>query len=120
VLDHIPTISDYIGKLVKKIRKDGLIFGVVHDESSLLAKLLTNRWPAYCLQHPHLFRPSTIELILNKKNLSQIKIYKTVNSFKFGYLLSQFFLAVFKIKIRFPDLFNINIKLGNIGFIFKK
>lgn len=120
VFDHIPEISDYIEKLTRRIKKDGLIFGVVHDESSILAKLLTNRWPAYCLQHPHLFNPKTIEKILNKKGLTQIEIYKTVNSFKLGYLLSQFFLAVFKIKIRVPDLFNINLKLGNIGFVFKK
>ena len=120
VFDHIPEISEYIEKLVKRIKKDGLIFGVVHDESSILAKLLTNRWPAYCLQHPHLFNPETIEKILNNRDLNQIEIYKTVNSFKLGYLLSQFFLAVFKIKTKFPDLFNINLKLGNIGFVFKK
>ena len=91
VFDHIPEISEYIEKLVKRIKKDGLIFGVVHDESSILAKLLTNRWPAYCLQHPHLFNPETIEKILNNRDLNQIEIYKTVNSFKLGYLLSQFF-----------------------------
>ena len=120
VLDHIPQISEYIEQLGKRIKKDGLIFGVVHDESSILARLLSKRWPAYCLQHPHLFNPGTIEKILNKKDLTQIEIYKTVNSFKLGYLLSQLLLAVFNIKIRFPDLFNINLKLGNIGFIFKR
>ena len=119
VLDHIPQISEYIEQLGKRI-KDGLIFGVVHDESSILARLLRNRWPAYCLQHPHLFNSGTIEKILNKKDLTQIEIYKTVNSFKLGYLLSQLLLAVFNIKIKFPDLFNINLKLGNIGFIFKR
>ncbi len=120
VLDHIPEISEYLEELGKRIKKDGLIFGIVHDESSILAKLLADRWPAYCLQHPHLFNPVTIKQILDKNDLSQIEIYKTTNSFKFGYLLYQLFLAVFKIKISFPDLFNINLKVGNIGFIFKK
>ena len=50
VLDHIPNISEYIIKISNMLNKKGCIFGVVHDESSKLAKYLA-KWPAYCLQH---------------------------------------------------------------------
>ena len=120
VLDHIPNISEYIVKISNLLNKNGYVFGVVHDESSKLAKILGKRWPAYCLQHPHLFNPNTIQNLFRKINMEKISIFKTINSFKIGYLISQLILAIFKKNIKCPDLFNINLKLGNIGFIFKK
>ncbi len=120
VLDHIPNISEYIIKISNLLNKNGYVFGVVHDESSKLAKILGKRWPAYCLQHPHLFNPNTIQNLFKKINMEKISIFKTINSFKIGYLISQLILAIFKKNIKCPDLFNINLKLGNIGFIFKK
>ena len=41
VLDHIPNISEYIIKISNMLNKKGYIIGVVHDESSGLAK---NTW----------------------------------------------------------------------------
>ena len=107
-------------KASNMLNKKGYIFGVVHDESSGLARMLGKRWPAYCLQHPHLFNPKTIENLFSKINLEKISVYKTINSFKIGYLISQLILAIFKKNIKCPELFNVNLKLGNIGFIFKK
>ncbi len=120
VLDHIPDINNLINSLYLKLNNSGYLFGVVHDESSFLAKILGNRWPAYCLQHPQLFNKRTIKKIFEKHNFTEIKTYKTVNVFKFGYLLEQLVLALFKIKINLPNLFNVYLKLGNIGFFFKK
>ena len=62
VLDHIPNISEYIIKISNMLNEKGYVFGVVHDESSKLAKMLGKRWPAYCLQHPHLFNLSLIHI----------------------------------------------------------
>ena len=120
VLDHIPNISEYIIKISNMLNEKGYVFGVVHDESSKLAKMLGKRWPAYCLQHPHLFNSETIQNLFSEINMKKISIFKTINSFKVGYLISQLILAIFKKNIKCPDLFNINLKLGNIGFIFKK
>ena len=120
VLDHIPDINKLINSLYLKLNNSGYLFGVVHDESSLLAKILGNRWPAYCLQHPQLFNERTIKKMFEKHNLTEIKTYKTINVFKFGYLLEQLLLAFFKIKINLPNLFNVHLKLGNIGFFFRK
>jgi ubiquinone/menaquinone biosynthesis C-methylase UbiE len=120
VLDHIPMISKYINSLSQLLKKDGHIFGVVHDESSILSRILGKRWPAFCLQHPHLFNEFTIKKLFKKISFNTIEVYKTKNIFKFGYLISQLLLALFKINVKVPKLFNISLKLGNIGFIFKK
>ena len=53
-------------------------------------------------------------------NLCEIKIQDTVNYFKFGYLLRHFFLALFKIDIKFPGMFTVGLKLGNIIGIYNK
>ena len=63
-----------------KLKKGGFIYGVVHDEKSVMAKILGNRWPAYRLQHPHLFNPTTInkaflKLKCNKKFIKKQLIF---------------------------------------------
>ena len=59
VFDHIPNLNEFLKKIGKKLKRGGYIYGVVHDEKSIMAKILGKRWPPYTLQHPHLFNPNS-------------------------------------------------------------
>ena len=118
--DHIPRLNEYFLKLNNHLKVSGLIFGVVHDENSYLAKIFKKKWPIFRLQHPHLFNHHSINSFFNKFNLEKIFIKKTKNFFNVGFLINQFFLSIFKIKINFPKLFSLGIKLGNFSFLYKK
>ena len=120
VFDHIPNIIDFIKKMGSRLKKGGYIFGVVHDEKSLMAKILGYRWPAYSLQHPHVFNPNSINHLFKKLKYEKNFINKTINFFNLGFLLQHLFVVIFKIKINFPSLFSVGLKLGNISFLYKK
>ena len=120
VLDHLADLKDFMNKINNLLKEDGNLIIIVHNELSLLSKILGKRWPAYCLQHPHLFNKSSLTDLMKNFNLCEIKIQDTVNYFKFGYLLRHFFLALFKIDIKFPGMFTVGLKLGNIIGIYNK
>jgi len=120
VFDHIPNLNQYVHKLKMLLNSNGMIFGVVHNERSLMAKILKTRWPVYRLQHPHLFNHETINLFFNSLNFDKIFIKRTTNFFNFDFLLKHLIMALFKIKIKLPKLFPIGLKLGNFSFLYKK
>ena len=81
----------YIDELSKHLKEGGFIYGVVHNEKSIMAKVLKNRWPAYRLQHPHLFNPSTINLFFKRSKFKKVQIGDYINlelPLKFGKQIS--------------------------------
>ena len=120
VFDHIPNLNEYFHKLNNFLSPSGFIFGVVHDERSLMPRIFKNRWPIYRLQHPHLFNHSSLDNFFTKYNFKKIFIKKTKNYFNIGYLLNQLFLSLLKLRISVPNLFSVGLKLGNFCFLYKK
>ena len=120
VFDHIPNLNQYVQKLKSLLNTNGKIFGVVHNERSLMTKILKTRWPAYRLQHPHLFNHDTMNLFFNSIDFDKIFIKKTTNYFNLDFLLKHLIMALFKVKIKLPKLFAISLKLGNFSFLYKK
>jgi SAM-dependent methyltransferase len=120
VFDHIPNLNSYFNKLNNLLKKNGVIYGVVHNEGSLLAKIFKKRWPALRLQHPHLFNNTTLNNFFIKFNFEKVYIKRTKNFFNFGFLFNQLVLKIFRFKISFPNLFSVGLKLGNFSFLYKK
>ena len=120
VLDHIPSLNLFLKKLSNKLKKNGYIYGVVHNEKSLMATLLGNRWPAYSLQHPHVFNPNSINSLFSRLNFKKNFIIRTINYFNLGFLIQKLFAVIFRKEINLPSLFPIGLKLGNISFLYKK
>jgi len=122
VLDHLLEPKQVLERIYPKLKKGGLIATVTHDQGSLLAKILKTKWPAYCLQHPQLFSKKTIKILFNSAQLNDIKVYKTKNYFKVGFLLAHI-AWLFKIKIKCESHvcnLPIGLKLGNILTLGKK
>jgi hypothetical protein len=86
VLDHILEPLDVARRLSRLLVPGGLLAVVTHDESSLMATALRSRWPAYCLQHPQLYRPASAGALLHQAGLRVEGTVKTVNEFPVGYL----------------------------------
>ncbi len=120
VFDHIPQLNTYFNKLNNLLKENGLIYGVVHNENSFLAKILKKRWPALRLQHPHLFNHSTLNNFFIKFNFEKVYIKRTKNFFSFGFLIDQLVLKILRFEISFPKLFPVGLKLGNFSFLYKK
>ncbi len=114
VLDHLVEPVPFLQALRPKMRPDGTLIIVTHDERSLLARILGSRWPAYCLQHPHLFNPASMRSMLSSGGFGLTKTVASVNYFPVKFLLKQLALAI---KLQLPELpgprFELPLKLGN-------
>lgn len=118
LLDHVLNPEKTLISLRKKMRKDGVLAIVTHNEASLLASVTRKRWPPYCLQHPHLFNPQSMTALLKASGFKVLEIKRTVNFFPAGYLLKHGLWAagLSKLSDRIPG-FNgvlLPLKLGNM------
>ena len=122
VLDHLPDALAVMSQLARKLRPDGLVLIVTHDERSLLAKMLGPRWPAYCLQHPHLFNRESTRKFLDQCGLEVIETVKTTNYFPIFYLLRHLGYALgFHFVRRWSgNGLVLPVKLGNIATIARR
>ena len=116
VLDHLLEPVATLKTLRQKMAPDSVLVVVTHDESSLLARFLKNRWPAFCLQHPQLFNPSSIKGLMQEAGFQVSKTAKTTNNFPVSFLLRHLLWAL-GIKVQnVPSFFGLSVglRLGNI------
>jgi hypothetical protein len=119
VLDHLLQPLELLKKIQRKMCDGGVMAIVIHDQSSLLATLLKQKWPAYCLQHPQVFSPKTIANLLARAGLKNTQVFKTYNYFPFNYLVKHLLYAcsLKRCNVDFLPRRFVRIKLGNMAAI---
>jgi hypothetical protein len=101
--------------LGSKLTKKAVLILVTHDESSLLAKLTAARWPAYCLQHPQLFRRASITALLGHAGFDVLSVGKSYNHFPVPYLMKHLLWAFgVRMDVNYGNRFQLPLRLGNI------
>lgn len=115
VLDHLLDPVATLSELQQKLTPKAALLVVTHDESSLLRKITGTGWPAYCLQHPQIFNPDSIKILMNAAGYEVIRTEKTVNHFPVMYLFKHLMWA-FGLRWNIPqwNRFSIGLKLGNM------
>jgi SAM-dependent methyltransferase len=115
VLDHVVDPVSLAAEVRRTLRPGGCLFLVTHDERSWLARLLRGRWPAYCLQHPHLFNRRTMIQTLQRAGYTNIKTVASTNYFPVSFLIRQLLLAVKLPTPPIPELpwLRVGLRLGN-------
>ncbi len=115
VLDHILDPVGFLAELRPKLKPGATLLIVTHDESSLLARLTRSRFPAYCLQHPHLFNPQSMRALLAKAGYGVAETKRSVNQFPVTFLIKHAVFALGLGKIRLPKLLwlRVPLRLGN-------
>ena len=116
VLDHLLDPLAMLKELKRKMKSGAMIYIVTHNERSFLARSLRKRWPAFCLQHPQLFNPKSIEGLLVNAGFRVCASRKTVNYFPASYL-AQHALYLLGINLAFVGRIRspmIGLRLGNM------
>ena len=116
VLDHLIHPVRFLREARPKLKDDAVILIVTHNERSMLARLLGPRWPAYCLQHPHLFTPRSMRALLGAADLTVERTVRSVNAFPAGFLAQQLAFALGLGKRKVPLVLNrlvLPLRLGN-------
>ena len=116
VLDHLLDPVTTLAELKKKLLPNAKLLIVTHNEQSLLRKFVGWKWPAFCLQHPQIYSPESMRMLLEKSGYTVDSIERTKNYFQFSFLLKHLLWA-FGLKVKsVPSIFDftIGLKLGNM------
>lgn len=116
VLDHLLDPVATLRALRQKLKPGARLLLVTHDESSLLRRIVGWRWPAFCLQHPQIYNPESMRVLLEAAGYEVLQRSKTVNFFQFSFLLKHLLWA-FGIKVQSVPSFGqltLGLKLGNM------
>lgn len=116
VLDHLLDPVGTLRELRQKLKPGARLLLVTHDESSLLRRLVGWKWPAFCLQHPQIYNPKSMRVLLEAAGFEVLQRRKTVNYFQVDFLLKHLLWA-FGMKVRSVPSFGqltVGLKLGNM------
>lgn len=117
VLDHLLHLGQGVEAMSKLAARPGGSLGiVVHNEASLVRRGLGHRWPPFCLQHPQLFNPLTLSLLLEAHGWRNVSLHRTVNYFPVRHL-GESLAAVTSVPERFVSLLpkkDVALPLGNV------
>jgi len=122
VYDHLLNPLEELIKLNSKSSNGAKIALVVHNEKSIIRKLLRKKWPPFCLQHPQLYNKKTIKQMLELSGWKIVSIQPTINWFSLRHFATMGG-GLIGINPRYFSLIpNIQIpfKLGNIICIAEK
>lgn len=78
VLDHLLDPKDQLSAIRDKMGS-GVAFFVVHNERSALRSVMRTRWAPFCLQHPQLFNPRTLNDVARSTGFVTSAITRTTN-----------------------------------------
>lgn len=115
VLDHLLDPLAILTQIRAKLRPDGTLMIVTHDEQSLLRRLMGVRWPPFCLQHPELYNPATMRALLARAGYANVAVERSRNHFPIDFLARQ---AAWTVGVRLNRMplpaVSIGLRLGNM------
>lgn len=115
VLDHLLDPIAMLAQVRAKLRPGGTLMMVTHNERSLLRKAMGVRWPPFCLQHPEVYNPDTIQRVLERAGYTGIVVERSLNYFPVDFLARQ---AAWVVGLKLRQLplpaVSIGLRLGNI------
>jgi len=115
VLDHLVEPLPMLEQIRKKLLPGGRLMIVTHNERSLLRKVMGVKWPPFCLQHPEIYSPQTMQALLARAGYQDVAVERSINSFPIDFLAKQAAWTVgLQVKrMPLPSL-PIPLRLGNI------
>ena len=115
VLDHLLDPIATLAQIRAKLRPDGTLMIVTHDEQSQLRRLMGVRWPPFCLQHPELYNPATMQALLARAGYADVAVERSRNHFPIDFLTRQaaWTVGVKLNRVPLPKV-SIGLRLGNM------
>jgi SAM-dependent methyltransferase len=115
VLDHLLDPGAMLARVRAKLKPDGKLIIVTHNEASLLRKVMGNNWPPFCLQHPQLYNPASLADLVRRAAYSRVRVERSKNYFPIEFMARQAaYTFGFKVaRLPLPKA-AIGLKLGNM------
>lgn len=115
VLDHLLDPIASLRQIHAKLKPGGRLVIVTHNEKSVLRSLMRRRWPPFCLQHPQLFNPDSMQNLVARAGYAGAEVARSTNYFPIRFMARQ---AAYSVgldigKLPLPGQ-SIGLKLGNM------
>lgn len=122
VADHVLEPADLFAELRRLLRPGGVLFLVVHNVDSALARVLGRRFPPFTLQHPQLYGPATLTALLQRCGYDVLKVARTKNHFPAMHLVraAMEVAGLGRLAPRFDLPWTPGLRLGNIAVIARR
>lgn len=116
VVDHLLHPLADLKRIRNLMSPNGQLFIVVHNQKSLLARLMGKKWPPYCLQHPQIFDPKSIAKLLTEAGFCKVSVSRTTNWLGLKHSVTTLLTLIhFPSRLfRFIPNIAIPVKLGNM------
>lgn len=115
VLDHLLEPVAMLEQIRLKLRPDGVLAVVTHNEKSLLRYVMRLNWPPFCLQHPEVYNPASITTLMKRSGFERVEVRRSKNYFPLDFMVKQ---AAWTAKIDISKLklpkTRIGLRLGNM------
>ena len=115
VLDHLLDPLATLAKVRRKLNPGGRLMIVTHNEASLLRKVMGEKWPPFCLQHPELYNPRSITGLAERAGYGSVKVARSKNYFPIAFMARQ---AAYTVGLKLDKLplpkASIGLRLGNM------
>ncbi|MDB5694642.1 MAG: methyltransferase type 12 [Sphingomonas bacterium] len=115
VLDHLLDPLAALAAVRAKLKPDGRLMIVTHNEASLLRRVMGEKWPPFCLQHPELYNPKSITGLAKRAGFGSVEVGRSKNYFPIEFMARQAAYTVgLKIdRVPLPKA-SIGLRLGNM------
>jgi hypothetical protein len=116
VLDHVIQPRESLLLLRTNLRPGAKILIVVHNEASLLRKMMRGLWPPFRLQHPHLFNPLSLKTLLEYSGFTNVVVQPSTNymPIRHAFMLGASSLGLPKVMAKLVPKVSLPLRLGNI------
>lgn len=128
VLDHIREPQKALQTARAHLKENGLVLAVVHDSSSLLARVSGEKFPPYNMQHPQFFNSDSFAKLFSENGFRILEHSRTYNDYPLFHYIKYAPLVpggvkkavMYVLKMLFLDKFMLTLPLGNQLIIAKK
>jgi hypothetical protein len=116
VFDHLIEPMADLESLASKSRTGAHLGLVVHNEGSILRKIIAKKWPPFCLQHPQLYNSSSLRSMLDAGGWRLIETAGSTNYFHLNHIAEMGFgiLGIPKNIAKLVPRIETPINLGNM------
>ena len=122
VLDHLLDPLGMMEQVRVKLRPNGAVMIVTHDETSLLRHVMRSKWPPFCLQHPEIYSPRSMRRLVEHAGYASARISASRNHFPVDFLIRHSASTLARLDLARVPLprFQIGVKLGNMMTIARR
>ena len=89
VLDHLLDPLVILRQVQSKLVPGGILMIVTHNEKSLLRSMMGVKFPPFCLQHPELYNPTSMNRLLTRAGFVNVDVGRSTNYFPIAFMVRQ-------------------------------